>query len=250
VHDFAGRVALITGGASPIGQAISERMAERGAAVIAVDILYARARPSSPPDGRVTRCYGDVGDPDDVARVMRAIELEHGRLDVICNNAAVTGSIQPLDATSVEDFDHVIGVNLRGPFLVIKFGAPLMSRSGGGSIINVGSLGSMYANPGMAAYMSAKGGLLMLTKVAALDYAESNIRVNAVCPGTIDTPTLRELDPADVARLEDLHPVGRLGTADEIAAFVEFLASDDAAFATGAVFTVDGGRSATLRSRG
>jgi NAD(P)-dependent dehydrogenase (short-subunit alcohol dehydrogenase family) len=156
------------------------------------------------------------------------------------------GGQAPVADFDEETFDRVLAVNVRGPFLGMKHAIPLMLEGGGGSMINMASIGSFVAQPNSCAYLSSKGAVLMLTKTAALEYARQGIRINAICPGGIETPLVAgamSAERLDVFR--ELHPVGRLGRPEEIAAMAVFLASDESSFATGAAFVVDGGRTAT-----
>jgi NAD(P)-dependent dehydrogenase (short-subunit alcohol dehydrogenase family) len=248
VSRFVGKTALVTGAASSLGVAVTRQIIEGGGRVLGLDVVDAVERLVEEHGDRVTGLVRDVANESDVEDAVRTAEATYGGLDIICNNAAVVGPKACVADTDAAEFDRVIAVNLRGPFLVMKHGIPLLRRRGGGSIVNVSSLGGLQANPDMCAYMSSKGGLLMLTRAAAIDHARDGIRVNAICPGTMDTPALADMHPQDLEHLRSIHPVGRLGRPEEVASFIAFLASEEASFATGGVYVVDGGRSAALWS--
>ncbi len=167
-----------------------------------------------------------------------------GGLQVLFNNAGIEYPSGPLTDSPVEAWDRVLAVNLRGVYLGMKFGVAAMLKSGGGSIINTSSIAGVIGFPGLAAYCAAKAGVIGLTKSAALDYARLRIRINAICPGLVDTPLVSgvaELDPALAEQLRTAAPLGRIGTPEEIAKMALFLASDDSSYCTGAVYLADGG---------
>jgi NAD(P)-dependent dehydrogenase (short-subunit alcohol dehydrogenase family) len=186
----------------------------------------------------------DVSKAEDVERMIEAATDTYGRLDVLFNNAGIEGETAPTVDCSLENWHRVIEINLSSVFYGMKFGIPAMLKTGGGSIINNASVAGLVGFAGIPAYCASKGGVVQLSKAAALEYAGQGIRVNAICPGVIWTPMVeRFTSAAEGAReaLEAREPVGRFGTADEIAAMATFLASDDSSFCTGAPFVVDGG---------
>lgn len=238
---FTGKVVIVTGGGSGIGKACVERLANEGAQVFC-------ANPQAPeelPEGaRFLSC--DVSDEHSVAAMVAAVIADRGRIDVLVNNAGIGGSEQVrIHEMSLANFDRVQAVNARGAFAMLRAVIPHMLAAGGGSIINMASIGSFRATPKAAAYLASKGAMLMLTRAAAVEYAKDNIRVNAVCPSTTDTAILDGLDPLVLEGLVSRHPQGRLGTPEEVAALVAFLASDEAPHMTGGSYLIDGGRSAT-----
>jgi meso-butanediol dehydrogenase/(S,S)-butanediol dehydrogenase/diacetyl reductase len=263
---FEGKAAIVTGAASGIGAATARRLAREGAAVVIADINAAGAArvadEISAAGGRAVACETDVANPGAVeAMVARAVDA-FGRLDVLHNNATLLEA-GPIDKISVEGWNRTLAVNLTAPFLGIRAAIPIMRRQGGGAIVSTASISGLAGDYGLAAYNAAKAGVINLTRNAAIELARHRIRVNCVCPGGIATPLLGSLlgDNAPVPhwlhragaggdqesrrryreRLEQAHPLGRLGTADEIAAAVCFLASDDASFITGAALVADGG---------
>jgi NAD(P)-dependent dehydrogenase (short-subunit alcohol dehydrogenase family) len=167
-----------------------------------------------------------------------------GRLDVLFNNAGISGPFALLANYPEEDFDRVIAVNLKGVFLGMKFGIPAMLPTGGGVIVNTASIAGMIGTRGYAGYAAAKGGVIQLTKVAALEYAKHNIRVNCICPGGVDTPMLDMVPAAHLDAIARANPLGRLAQPEDLANMALFLACDDSSFATGAAFVVDGGSTA------
>jgi NAD(P)-dependent dehydrogenase (short-subunit alcohol dehydrogenase family) len=250
---LAGKVAIVTGAASGIGAATAERFSSEGAAVLIVDWnsegAAALANNLEAAGGRVAYRQGDVqAEATALACVQAVLEL-WGRLDILVNNAGVASGMDLLEFTDAE-FDRVLGVNLKGPLYFCKHAVPAMRRGGGGAIINVASISSTCGIPKQPLYAPSKGGLLQMTRQLAVQYAGEKIRVNAVSPGTIETPLL--LPPNDdiaghehqLAWLLARHPLGRFGQPHEVAAAILFLASDEASFVTGANLAVDGGYAA------
>ncbi|MGD0234971.1 MAG: SDR family oxidoreductase [Syntrophorhabdales bacterium] len=248
-----GKVALITGGGTGIGTAIAERFIAEGAKVCITgrrqEMLDEVAQ--SLPAGMVTICSGDVTKYEDTLRMVDTTLTFGGRLDVLVNNAGIDpgGTVADIDP---EIWRKVIDVNLTGPFLVMKASIPHMIRGGGGSIINISSLGGLRCLPGMAPYCSSKAGLIMLTQQAALDYGRVKIRCNVVCPGATRTKMLEEaLSPLSEVLHTDVDgvfacissnvPLRRVATPDEISGICVYLASDDSSFMTGSVLLLDGG---------
>jgi NAD(P)-dependent dehydrogenase (short-subunit alcohol dehydrogenase family) len=191
----------------------------------------------------------DVAAAADVERLMRGAVERYGRLTTVFNNAAIS---IPGDVTEVseEDFDRTLAVNLRGVFLGCKYAVPHLLDAGGGSIVNTGSVNSLVAEPFLTAYVASKGGVLMLTKAVALDYAQRGIRCNCLCPGWVDTP-INHPHAERMGGLEGVldslpewQPIGRQGYPEEIAAAAVYLASDESAFMTGSAFVIDGGMTA------
>jgi NAD(P)-dependent dehydrogenase (short-subunit alcohol dehydrogenase family) len=249
------RVALITGGASGIGLATAERFLEEGARVVIADQSRegsgsAVAALGAKGHGRPEAVVCDVTDPDDVARLVEGVVASHGRIDVLFNNA---GTFVPneLHEVTMEEWDQVLRVNLTSVYLVSKHVLPRMLARGKGAIVNTSSVAGLVGDLRSAAYCAAKGAVANLTRAMALDYARRGIRVNAICCGEIETPLfVREAGQLGLsvdqfrARLNEAHPVGRIGRPREAADAVVFLASDDASFITGALLPVDGGYSA------
>ena len=247
---LSGKIALVTGAASGLGEAISRRYAAEGARVILADIDSAAAQAvaaSLGADARHVRL--DVTDEQSWLAALEGVKSQEGRLDVLVNNAGITtmGSIESL---SVAGFKNMLEIDLVGVFIGCKHAAPLM-RPRGGSIINMSSMCGIRAQADLAGYNAAKAGVTLLTKSVALHYAKQGdkIRCNSIHPGAIRTPILDKVmsqveDPkALLASFEAVHPIGRLGRPEEIAAIAVYLASDESAFATGAEFVVDGGSS-------
>lgn len=221
------------------------RFAREGARVIGVSVsdnAQKVAAASEPPfEGR----RRDVSDPVQVAALFEHCRTEFGRLDVLVNNAAVTQPTFPrMHEVSLAEWDRIIGVNQRGAFLVMKHALRLMLESGGGSLINMASVGSFRASPNASAYLASKGALLTMTRAAALEYAQDNIRVNAVCPGTTRTAIFDGVSPDRVAQLSARSPYARMTEPEEVANLTLFLASDEASAINGAAYLIDGGRCA------
>lgn len=243
--DFESKVAIVTGGGSGIGAACVQLLVERGAKVVVADVdpVAAEKVASQFPDS--ARPFAvDVSDPQRCElMVQRAIDT-WGGLHIAVNNAGIGGEQNPIGSYSVEGWRSVLSVNLDGVFYCMRAEIPAMIESGGGSIVNMSSILGSVGFPAAGAYVSAKHGVVGLTRAAALDHAAQSIRVNAVGPGFIDTPLLSQLSPEMKAGLSGMHPRGQMGTAGEVAELVAFLVSERAANITGSYYTVDGGYTA------
>ena len=239
----AGPVAVVTGGGSGIGLATCARLAKEGFAVAALDL-----RPSGAAGFAALTLVCDVTDEADVSAAMAAVSDRLGEIDVLVNNAGITGSRQATRCheTPIEDWDKVFAVNVRGPFLCSRAVLPRMVARGSGHVITIASVAGLVAFPGRCAYTASKGAALMLTRSIAVDYAAAGIRANAVCPGMVYTPmTSWRLDQPELrAEVEGRIPVGRVAAAEEIADAVALLASGRLTYMTGHPLVVDGGMSA------
>lgn len=242
------KVAIITGAASGIGAATAIRFVAEGSNVLLVDTNsdgLATVLKSIGDNDHAQSMIADVQDESAVEACVRQAVNAWGRVDIVVNNAGIGSSISLQDFTR-EEFDRIFGVNLRGPLLFCKHAIPAMTN--GGSIVNIASISSTSGIPGQALYAPSKGGILQMTRQLAIEYAQQNIRVNAVAPGTIQTPMLEGGDPERMKRvlewLMKMHPVGRFGKPEEVANAILFLASDEASFITGANLPVDGGYTA------
>ncbi|HQT79671.1 MAG TPA: glucose 1-dehydrogenase [Rhodopila sp.] len=255
--DFHGKVALITGGGNGIGRATAIGFVARGAKVVVVDRDQAAGEATA---GILRQQGGDaLFVPADVTRsadVQNYVKLtldKYGAIDCFYNNAGIEGSVAPTHEYDEEMFDRVIAINVKGVFLGLRHVLPVMIKQGRGAVVNTASVAGLVASPGMPAYVASKHAVIGLTKTAAGEVARAGVRVNAVCPGPIDTRMIHSLesmlnadDPASVgARYQSNIPIGRYGTAEEVANLVLFLSSDLASNITGAQYVVDGGRTAT-----
>jgi NAD(P)-dependent dehydrogenase (short-subunit alcohol dehydrogenase family) len=245
-----GKVTIVTGAAGGVGRAAVERFAAEGARVVACDVAE-DARDLAASTARSGGFYRrtDVAREDEVAALVSETRERFGRIDVLYNNHGIMVG-KPFLETTMEEFDRVIEVNLRSVFLLSLYVAREMASARCGSIVNVASVGGIVGFPGMAAYGAAKGGVVQLTRSMATDLASFGVRVNAICPGVIDTPMPRkylenvEDKAAAWKAMESMHLMKRLATPEEIVAAALFLASDEASFFTGAVIPVDGGLTA------
>ncbi|MGA1371259.1 MAG: SDR family NAD(P)-dependent oxidoreductase [Pseudomonadales bacterium] len=242
-----GKTCIVTGGSSGIGAATVRRFVSEGADVLIADWNLNEAEALALELGAsVTAMFCDVRREADVQAVAAAAMQRWGRIDVLVNNAGAELN-RAYDATTVEEWDRVLDTDLKGPWLFCKHVVPHMVNAGSGSVINVSSLNGLVGFPLSTAYGSAKGGLIVFTKDMAIELAQSGVRFNCVCPGVIATPMMERWtdlmpDKADAQRmLRGVMPIGRMGTADEVAGSIFFFASDDSALCQGAVLSVDGG---------
>jgi NAD(P)-dependent dehydrogenase (short-subunit alcohol dehydrogenase family) len=243
-----GRVALVTGGSLGIGRATALAFARAGARVAVADVADAEGeetvRMIREAGGEAVYVHADVASAEEVEAMVRRTVEEFGRLDFAFNNAGIEGAQAHTAECTVENWDRVLGINLRGAWLCMKAEIPEMLRQGGGVIVNCASVAGVVGFEGIPAYAASKHGMLGLTKTAALEYATRGIRVNAVCPGVIDTAMIERFTGGNeeaAAQMAALEPVGRMGHAEEIADAVVWLCSDGASFVTGHPLVVDGG---------
>jgi NAD(P)-dependent dehydrogenase (short-subunit alcohol dehydrogenase family) len=243
--DLSGQVALVTGAGSGIGRAIALAMAQAGAIVVVTDIDVATGTDAANAiiehGGQALFLECDVTDPGAHDHVVDEILLQFGRLDIACNNAGISGSLTRIDELAPDAWRQVIDINLNGVFFGMRSQLRAMAAQHTGAIVNIASIFGAVSFSGAPAYTAAKHGVLGLTKNAALDYAAQGIRVNAVMPGVITTPLTSASSEGDWVPLIALHPIGRLGVPDEVAAAVVWLSSVQASFVTGACLPVDGG---------
>ena len=240
-----GKIAVVTGAASGLGEATCARLAEEGAVVVGIDL----AEPATPVAGFYRL---DVTDEAALAAAFDAVAAQHGRVDVLATFAGVAGG-GPVHGVDAADWARVIAVNLTGTFLTCKHALRHMIEQRSGSIVTVASVEGIEGTEGGSAYNASKGGVVLLTKNMAIDYGRLGVRVNAVCPGFIDTPMFRavlgsESMSAFADEYREQHKLGRFGRAEEIASATAFLASDDASFITGHALLVDGGYTTGMRT--
>lgn len=243
--DLQNKTAIVTGAGSGIGRAVALAYAREGARVVVSDIKEeggqetVRLIHEAGAEAQFVRA--DTSSPEDNEALVRAAMDRFGALHVTCNNAGIGGEQNPVGELSVEGWRKVIDINLSGVFYGMRAQIPRMLEAGGGAIVNMASILGQVGTANSSAYVAAKHGVVGLTKTAALEYSARGIRINAIGPGYIDTPLLEGLPPETRQGLVSLHPIGRLGRAEEVAELAVWLSTDRASFVTGAYYPVDGG---------
>jgi len=256
--DFDGKVAIVTGGALGIGQVAAKKLAEEGASVVICsdrgDQVEEAAEELRGEKLEVQGLRADVTSSEDMRRLVAFTVENYGGVDILVNSAGVQRYGTVVE-TEEEVWDEVLAINLKGIYLASKHAIPEMRECGGGTIVNLSSVQAFASQKGVAAYTASKGGINALTRAMALDHAEENIRVNAVCPGSVDTPMLRwaadlfkgeKTAEETVEGFGKMHPLGRVARPEEVAEVISFLASPKASFVTGGEYKVDGGLLAAL----
>ncbi len=233
-YDFTGRSALVTGGASGIGHAVAERLRASGATVAVFDMQAA--------DEADLSIEGDISSSADVNAAVSRVERELGKIDILVNSAGVPGGSMRTSDTPDEEWRHVMGVNADGTFFVCRAVVPGMASRGYGRIVLVSSIAGKEGNPMAPAYSASKAAVIGLTKVLGKDLARTGVLVNCVAPAVIETPILEGLSEEHVGYMVERIPVGRMGSPEEAAALICWLASDECSFSTGATFDLSGGR--------
>lgn len=247
-----GRVALVTGGRGGAGRAICERFEREGGTVYAADLSDAGSQPSEAGSAPGEFLRLDVTSEAEVVAAMEHVRATHGRLDTLVNAAGIEIEAT-VEQTSLDDFNRIMAINVTGTFLTSKYALPLLRESDNASIVNFGSYDGFIADPGLAAYCATKGAVHALTKAMACDHGPEGIRVNAICPGYVDTPMLQQFfpegtDPEDVrAEARAVHPLRTIGTPTDMANLVNWLASPEARYASGQLWVLDGGLSAQVQ---
>ena len=246
-HILEGKTAFVTGGTGGIGSAICERFAREGAQVIAADL----APPAELPD-RVEFIAYDVTDENICRSTFNELAARWDKLDILVNAAGIEIE-KTIEDTTLEEWNRIFAINVTGMFLTSKYALPLVRKSAAASIINFGSYDGYIADPGLAAYCATKGAVHALTRAMACDHGPEGIRVNAICPGYVDTPMLQNFfgESGDIESLKkavrDVHPTRTYGTPEDIANLVNWLASDEARYASGQLWVLDGGLSAQVQ---
>jgi len=255
MHRVRGKVAIVTGGANGIGQATCMLLAKEGAHLAVTDVLDKEGQEAveaiKSASGTAQFWHLDVSKEEEVEDVFAAVMSRFGKIDILVNNAGIAGVDKPTHEVTEKEWDRVIGVNVKGPFLCTKHVVPYMLKSGGGSIINLSSIYGLVGAPDVPAYHASKGALRLMTKTDALFYAKNGIRVNSVHPGFIWTPMVEALAKKSAEgeqiyrkQLDALHPIGHTGEPEDIAYGILYLASDESKFVTGSELVIDGGYTA------
>jgi NAD(P)-dependent dehydrogenase (short-subunit alcohol dehydrogenase family) len=249
------KVALITGAGGGIGRAIAQRFAREGARIAVLDRngrFAGDAVAELPSEAQAIAIEADVGDSGSVDDAIRQVYRKYERIDILFNNAAIN-SVVPVVSVSNDELDRIFAVNVKSMFYTCRAVLPQMIARKSGSILNMSSITGLVGAPGMTTYATSKGAIITFTRSLALEQAENGVRVNCICPASIDTPMLQEAfdrtnDPA-AAKEQNIrrHPLGRLGTPEDVANFALFLASDEASFITGGTHVIDGGASIARR---
>lgn len=255
---LTGKVALVTGGRGGIGRAICARFAKEGVDVYAADLSDAGSGGKEPAGDAAPFLHIDVTNEESVLAAMGAVGRRHGRLDMLVNAAGIEIE-KTIEHTSLAEWNRIFAVKVTGTFLVSKHALPLLRAAGGGSIVNFGSYDGFIADPGLAAYCATKGAVHALTRAMACDHGPEGIRVNAVCPGYVDTPMLKSffggegsgggggsIDTLQQA-VRDIHPTRRYGTPEDIANLVNWLSGPEARYASGQLWVIDGGLTAQVQ---
>ncbi len=237
-----GKAAIVTGAGSGIGLAIARLFAAEGASVVVADVSGREAAIADEIGPPAFPFHFDVADEMQAEALVDAAVERFGRVDVVCNNAGLGGELASVHETRLEMIDEILRINLRGSFIVMQRSIAQMLRNGGGAIVNTASIASFQSTPGHSIYSASKGGVMAMTRAAAVEYGDRNIRVNALCPGPIETPMIASAPEPLLASLKARIPMGRFGTPDEMARVALFLASEDASFITGQGIIADGGR--------
>ena len=242
-----GRIAVVTGGCGGIGKAVCQRFHAEGAVVYATDVASFDFSESN-----IHVLHHDVGSEEDAKAVMARVEAKHDRLDVLVNAAGIEIE-KTIEETTLDEWNRSFSVNVNGTFLTSKHALPLMRKAGAGSIINFGSYDGFIADPSLAVYCATKGAVHALTRAMACDHGPEGIRVNAVCPGYVNTPMLQSFfgESGDIESLKqavrDVHPIRSYGEPEDIANLVNWLAGDEARYASGQLWVMDGGLSAQVQ---
>ncbi len=243
-----GKTAVVTGGEGGIGRAICERFTKEGAQVVSADLKQG----GGDIEKGIQFVKVDVTQEADVTKLYKDLEQQWGALDILVNAAGIEIE-KTIEDTSLEEWNRIFAINVTGLFLTSKYALPLLRKSKGASVINFGSYDGFIADPGLAAYCATKGAVHALTRAMACDHGPESIRVNAICPGYVDTPMLQSFfgSSGDIESLKqavrDVHPTGTYGTPTDIANLVNWLASDEARYASGQLWVMDGGLSAQVQ---
>jgi NAD(P)-dependent dehydrogenase (short-subunit alcohol dehydrogenase family) len=247
MFDLKGKVALITGASKGIGEAMAHVFAQYGAKVVvnsrrqeAVEAVAAEIRAKG---GEAIGIAGQVGNPEDLKQIFEKTIAAYGRLDILVNNAATNPVYGPIEATDSTVFDKIMSVNVKAPFELSKLAMPIMAKNGGGSIINISSIGGVRPETGLGIYSVSKAALISLTSALAKEWGQHEIRVNVICPGLIKTKFSKALweNEKTLNRFTQHLPLKRMGNPEDIAGLALFLASDASAYCTGSAFNADGG---------